>query len=75
MENEKADKIIHLLEDIKELQQQHNDNYKTALRNQAESIQRQSEAIDLQKKAIIRLPLIVILALVLIGMLYFLLNR
>jgi hypothetical protein len=44
MDNEKADKIINLLEQIRDLQQQGIENYRNAIRNQEESIAIQKAA-------------------------------
>ena len=42
-------KNIKLLEEIRDLQRQHIDNYKTALQNQQQSIEMQRKAIARQK--------------------------
>jgi CHASE3 domain sensor protein len=56
-------RVIHLLEEIRDLQKLHVENYKDALKNQ-------QEAIDIQKRAVRRQKIILIVAgLLLVGVL------
>ncbi|HEV2462830.1 MAG TPA: hypothetical protein VGT04_03425 [Acidobacteriaceae bacterium] len=59
MENEE---IVLLLREIRDLQKQHVENYRDALKNQQESIELQAKAGRLQKRS-----LIILLVVVLVG--------
>ena len=76
MDNEKADKVIELLSDLKLLQQQHIENYGRAVKNQEESIALQKSAVRRYRKIV--LPAIVIVTVLLfiaIGMVLYILRR
>lgn len=60
MENEE---IILLLREIRDLQKQHIENYKDALKNQQESIELQAKSSRLQKRSLIILLLIVLIGI------------
>jgi len=51
------DRIVELLTEIRDLQQRHFDTYRTAVKNQEESIRAQKEAIAFQKTTTRRLTL------------------
>ena len=57
------DRVVSLLEEIRDLQRQHVENYKEAVRNQQESIQLQKDFQARYQKRL--LPLFVLVALVL----------
>jgi len=61
------DRVVKLLEEIRDLQRQHVDNYKEALRNQQESIQLQREW---QAKAQRRLRILFLLVVLVIAAIY-----
>jgi cobalamin biosynthesis Mg chelatase CobN len=76
MDNEKADKIIELLSDIKMLQQKHIENYGRAVKNQEESIAMQKSAVGRYRKIVFPAILIVIvLVFVALAMVLFILRR
>jgi hypothetical protein len=61
MNDEKADKIIELLQQMRNLQQQSVENYKDAIKNQQESIQIQKAAAGKLRKIIFPVLLIVVM--------------
>jgi CHASE3 domain sensor protein len=66
------DRIIHLLEEIRDLQRQHVDRYGEALRNQQESIRLQQAAL---RRVRIILGFATIVLIMAVGMLVLLLLR
>lgn len=60
------EQIIRLLEEIRDLQKQHFDDYKTALQNQQLAMQNQQQSIEMQSKAVARQKLIAIAVFVVI---------
>ena len=46
------DQVIKLLEEIRDLQKQHLENYKFAIQNQQQAIEVQKQAVERQKTAI-----------------------
>jgi hypothetical protein len=44
------ERVIRLLEEVRDLQREHLEHYKEALRNQTESIRNQTEAIQMQRE-------------------------
>jgi len=61
MDDEKADKIIELLQQMRDLQQKSVENYKNAIQNQEESIKIQKAAAGKLRKIIFPVLLIVVL--------------
>jgi len=61
MSEEKLDRMIQLLEDIKSQQKEHFDNYRTALGNQAESIKLQKDAMQTAKMVRRTIPVLLVL--------------
>jgi hypothetical protein len=61
MNDEKADKIIELLQQMRDLQLQSVENYKNAIQNQEESIKIQKAAAGKLRKIIFPVLLIVVL--------------
>jgi hypothetical protein len=61
MNDEKADKIIELLQQMRDLQQKSVENYKNAIQNQEESIKIQKAAAGKLRKIIFPVLLIVVL--------------
>ena len=61
MDDEKADKIIELLQQMRDLQLQSVENYKNAIQNQEESIKIQKAATGKLRKVIFPVLLIVVL--------------
>ena len=66
------EQVVKLLQEIRDLQKAHVDNYKDALRNQQESIELQRRAIRRQKitLAIVALWLVAFLALLAFATVY-----
>jgi len=69
------ERIARLLEEIRDLQRQHTDDYRTALRNQEESIRMQREAQSFAQNRLKAVPLLIIVVLVmavlLLGLMFF----
>ena len=61
MDDEKADKIIELLQQMRDLQQKSVENYKNAIQNKEESIKIQKAAAGKLRKIIFPVLLIVVL--------------
>ena len=57
------EQVVKLLEEIRDLQKLHVENYKDALKNQQESIDLQRQAIRRQRIALIILAVIVLVAM------------
>jgi hypothetical protein len=60
MENEE---IVLLLREIRDLQKQHVENYRDALKNQQESIELQAKASRLQKRSLVILLIVVLVGI------------
>jgi hypothetical protein len=61
VEDEKADKIIAILQEMRDLQKQSVENYRHALKNQEESIRIQKNAAGKVRKIIFPILLVVVI--------------
>ena len=60
------ERVIRLLEEVRDLQREHLEHYKEALRNQAESIQMQRELHDTARSRLRFVSILIAVVLVLI---------
>jgi hypothetical protein len=60
------DRVVRLLEEIRDLQRQHTENYREALRNQADSIKLQQDAMKRVRVLMIGAGVVVVLLLFLL---------
>ncbi|MGH7527973.1 MAG: hypothetical protein ACREMX_14865 [Gemmatimonadales bacterium] len=58
------DRVVRLLEELRDLQRQHAQNYQEALRNQAESIQLQRSAVGRMRALMVAVSIALVLAVV-----------
>jgi hypothetical protein len=59
------ERIIHLLEEIRDLQKQHIENYRSSLRNQELAMQNQERAIEISRSAVRRQKITLIVVAIL----------